>query len=104
MQKVRARLLATAAMAFAAFRGFGAAHEMGRFGNSMKDPKPLFKPYLDNVGMSHGLSGDKLARKAVAGIITLRHGRGPYAAWVSQSVAKGWRHGRRPGYSKTRAL
>lgn len=55
-----------------------------------------FKPYTDKSGMSHGRSGDKLARKAMGGTVGLRHSRGRLAAWVSASVAKGYRHGRRP--------
>ncbi len=37
-------------------------------------------PYTDKAGLSHGRTGDKLARKAANGTIGLRN-RGPYAAW-----------------------
>ena len=69
-----------------------------------RTPERQFTPYVDRVGMNHGHSGDKLVRAAFKGTVTLRHSLGPYAAWVSASVAKGWRHGRRPGYSKGRSI
>lgn len=47
---------------------------------SVKRGKPGFAPYVDRAGVSHGRSGDKLARRAAHGLIGLRN-RGPYAAW-----------------------
>lgn len=47
---------------------------------SVKRGKPRFDPYVDRAGVSHGRTGDKLARKAAHGTIGLRN-RGPYAAW-----------------------
>lgn len=47
---------------------------------SVKRGKPGFTPYVDRAGVSHGRTGDKLARKAAHGTIGMRN-RGPYAAW-----------------------
>lgn len=34
-----------------------------------------FKPFTDDEGITHGIPGAKLARKAAKGTVTLRHGR-----------------------------
>lgn len=47
---------------------------------------PSIKRYcgwLDNVGMPHGRSGDKLVRKTVQGTVGLTHARGPYAVLLT---------------------
>lgn len=87
--------------------GYSSVHGFARVQGDSDVPAPpttSVKPYVDKAGMPHGKPGNKLVRKAMVGTVTLRHTRGPYAAWASASVAKGWRHGRRPGYSKTRSL
>lgn len=99
MLKGPSSLMAAAAMAMAAFGNSAAA--MSNAGAQLQgiggsSGKQKYLPYTDKAGMSHGRSGDKLARKAMAGTVGLRHSRGRLAAWVSASVAKGYRHGRRP--------
>lgn len=37
--------------------------------------------WIDSIGMPHGRTGDKLARRAIRAIVGLRHARGPHAGW-----------------------
>lgn len=47
----------------------------------------LFRQGWENkIGMPYGRHGDKLARKAFAGKVGVRH-RGPYFAWASGKAA-----------------
>jgi hypothetical protein len=85
-----------AGLATAFGRGAAALSNAGaKLQNTSVRGKSKFSPYTDRVGMPHGQSGDKLARKAMKGTVGMRHARGPLASWVNASVAKGYRHGRR---------
>jgi hypothetical protein len=45
------------------------------------DTKRELCGWRNSIGMPFGRTGDKAVRRAMAGTVGLRHGRGPHAGW-----------------------